>query len=67
MSLSSYEKRDLFDNIVSEITSKAKPEDVFDRDVLLFWASQQDLEEVYNNGELEEWASKNGYVKAETE
>lgn len=65
MSLSSYKKQDLFDNIVSEITNNAKPEDIFDRDALLFWASEQDPDEVYVNGELEEWASKNGYAKVD--
>lgn len=63
--LSMYDKRDILDNVISEIVAKAKPDDVFDRDDLLFWASQQDIEEIYNNGELEEWAKKNGYVKGE--
>lgn len=63
MSLSTSEKRDLFDNIVSEIVSRAKPEDIFDEDELKEWAQNRDLEDVFDESDLEAWALKNGFTK----
>lgn len=61
-----YGKLRVYDAVISEIKDRCAPDDVFDEDELIYWASfNKKPDEIFINGELDEWAKENGYTKDE--